>query len=442
MTLSMQSLARPDARPDIQPGTESVRLARSRALLAVLSLAGTSFAMMQALVIPALPQIQAGLGTNADGAAWISTAYLLSASVLTPVIGRLGDTVGKKRMMMVSLIAFAAGTLVCALAANLSELVAGRVIQGAAGGIYPLAFAIIRDRLPRERVPASIGLVSSLLGIGGGLGLVLPGPVMQHLSYRWLFWLSLVVIAATNVLAARYIPADTTAATRAPVPWRSSLLMALGLSAILTAVSESAAWHWEGARTLALLAGLARCRPGVGMYASFIIIPEFVQAPGKLGYGFGATVTAAGLFMFPTAAVQLLLGPASGFLHRRFGPRLELIAGQAACAAGFAFLAAWHNTPWQVCAATATLGVGFCLCLIALPNQVVSAVPQDQTGSATAVNTVVRNVGGALGGQLAAALIVASAHAGLPAESGYVEALVLCAGATVLGAITAVAAPR
>ena len=431
--------------------------------------------MMQALVIPALPKIQAGLGTNADGAAWISTAYLLSASVLTPVIGRLGDTIGKKRMMMASLIAFAAGTLVCALAANLTELVAGRVIQGAAGGIYPLAFAIIRERLPRERVPASIGLVSSLLGIGGGLGLVLPGPVMLHLSYRWLFWLSLIIITATSILAARYIPADKPAtAARSRIPWRSSLLMALGLSAILVAVSE----HWNVTRTLALLAlgaaalvawvrselrsqhplvdmSLMRLRGvwtanagamllGIGMYASFIIIPEFVQAPGHaLGsYGFSASVTAAGLFMFPTAAVQLLLGPASGFLHRRFGPRAELIAGQAACAAGFAFLAVWHNAPWQVYAATTALGIGFCLCLIALPNQVVAAVPPHQTGSATAVNTVVRNVGGALGGQLAAALIVASAHAGLPTASGYVEALAFCAGATVLGAVTAIAAPR
>ena len=474
MTVSTQPLTRPETQPAIrQPIQAAAAPVRPRALLAVLSLAGTSFAMMQALVIPALPKIQAGLGTNADGAAWISTAYLLSASVLTPVIGRLGDTIGKKRMMMASLIAFAAGTLVCARAANLPELVAGRVVQGAAGGIYPLAFAIIRERLPRERVPASIGLVSSLLGIGGGLGLVLPGPVMQHLSYRWLFWLSLIVIAATNVLAARCIPADKPAAgARSRIPSRSSLLMALGLSAILIAVSA----HWDGTRTPALLAlgaaalaawvrselrsqhplvnmSLMRLRGvwtanagamllGIGMYASFIIIPEFVQAPGKLGYGFGASVTAAGLFMFPTAGVQLLLGPASGFLHRRFGPRAELIAGQAACAAGFAFLAVWHSAPWQVYLATATMGIGFCLCLIALPNQVVSAVPQDQTGSATAVNTVVRNVGGALGGQLAAALIVASARGGLPAASGYVEALVFCAGATALGAITAIAAPR
>jgi hypothetical protein len=160
----------------------SPRPGRATALLAVLALAGTVFAMMQALVIPALPRIQASLGTNADGAAWISTAYLLSACILTPVIGRLGEIAGKRRMMLASLITFAAGTLVCAVAGNLGELVAGRVMQGAAGGIYPLAFAIIRDRLPRERVPGGIGLVSSLLAIGGGLGLVLPGPIMTRLS--------------------------------------------------------------------------------------------------------------------------------------------------------------------------------------------------------------------------------------------------------------------
>jgi MFS family permease len=451
---------------------------RANTLLAVLALAGTVFAMMQALVIPALPRIQASLGVNADSAAWISTAYLLSACVLTPVIGRLGEVAGKRRMMLASLATFAAGTVVCAVAGNLIELVAGRVIQGAAGGIYPLAFAIIRDRLPRERVPGGIGLVSSLLGIGGGLGLVLPGPIMTRLSYHWLFWLSLIVIAAALLLAARCIPADGPAQTGARVPWRSCLLMATGLSAALIAVSESATWHWGNIRTLGLLvlgaaallawgrgearsssplvdmslmrlrgvwtANAAAMLIGMGMYASFLIIPELVQAPVRLGYGFGASVTGAGLFMLPTAAVQLLLGPASGLLHRRFSLRAQLIAGQLSCAAGFASLAMWHDAPWQVYAATSVLGVGFWLCLVALPNQVVSAVPAARTGSATAVNTVVRNAGGALGGQLAAAIIVSSASAGTgaPAASGYIGALILCAGATCAGALVACATPR
>jgi hypothetical protein len=254
-------------------------------------------------------------------------------------------------------------------------------------------------------------------------------------------------------VAARCIPADGSAEPGARVPWRSSLLMAAGLSAVLIAVSESATWHWANIRTLALLAlgaaalltwGRAEARSsnplvdmslmrlrgvwpanaaalliGVGTYASFLIIPELVQAPARLGYGFGASVTGA-VFMLPTAAVQLLLGPASGHLHRRVSLREQLIAGQLSCAAGFASLALWHHAPWQVYAATSVLGVGFWLCLVALPNQVVSAVPAARTGSATAVNTVIRNTGGALGGQLAAAIIISSTHAGT-------GALVACA---------------
>ena len=155
-------------------------------------------------------------------------------------------------------------------------------------------------------------------------------------------------------------------------------------------------------------------------------------------------VTGAGLFMLPTAAVQLLLGPASGLLQRQISLRAQLIAGQLGCAAGFASLARWHDAPWQVYAATSVLGVGFWLCLVALPNQVVSAVPAARTGSATAVNTAVRNAGGALGGQLAAAIIVSSTQAGTgaPAASGYIGALILCAAATCAGAFIGCATPR
>ena len=144
-----------------------------RIILAVLSLGGISYALLQSLVVPALPQIQDSLHTTESAVGWVLTAYLLSASVATLIIGRLGDMYGKERLLMIVLLALALGTLISAVASSLSLMIVGRVIQGAGGGIFPLAFSIIRDEFPSRRVPGAIGLVSSLLGIGGGAGVVM-----------------------------------------------------------------------------------------------------------------------------------------------------------------------------------------------------------------------------------------------------------------------------
>ena len=155
--------------------------------LAVLVAAGMSYALMQSLVLPALPDIRRSLHTSETAVSWMLTAYLLSASVATPIIGRLGDMYGKERVLLIILVILALGTLVSALASSMSVMIAGRVVQGAGGGIFPLAFAIIRDEFPRERVAQGIGLMSSLLGVGGGLGVVLAGPVVgRHgCAPRW-----------------------------------------------------------------------------------------------------------------------------------------------------------------------------------------------------------------------------------------------------------------
>ena len=184
---------------EVEAQVESRTASRPGVVLAILALAGSGYAMLQSLVVPALPTLQKELDTSPTGVAWIFTTYLLAASVATPIAGRVGDMFGKKRTLLVVLTGLAGGTLLAALATTLPVLILARTIQGVGGAVFPLAFGIIRDEFPRERVPGSIGLISGLLGIGGGLGIVLAGPILAHLDYHWLFWIPFAVIVVTAV---------------------------------------------------------------------------------------------------------------------------------------------------------------------------------------------------------------------------------------------------
>src|SRR3984885_6832254 len=167
------------------PTAHEARSVHPGLILGVLSLGGLSYALLSSAVIPALPAIQHDLHTTETGVAWLLTGFLLSASVGTAIIGRLGDMYGKERLLFWTLIGLAAGTLLAAVSTSLTVLIAARVVQGVAGGIFPLAFSIVRDEFPRERVPGSIGLISSILGIGAGGGLVVGGLIAEHLSWHW-----------------------------------------------------------------------------------------------------------------------------------------------------------------------------------------------------------------------------------------------------------------
>src|SRR3954471_7175035 len=130
--------------PDVEQARQHPRIT-----LAVLSLGVVAFTLSQTTVAPALPHIQSSLGITESAVTWTLTGYLVSASVMTPIIGRLGDMFGKRRLLLVTLVAFSLGSALCAVAGSIGLLIGGRVIQGAAGGLFPLSFAIVRDELPR-----------------------------------------------------------------------------------------------------------------------------------------------------------------------------------------------------------------------------------------------------------------------------------------------------
>ena len=236
--------------------------------LAVLALAGLAFSLAQTMIVPALGDMKERLGTDEAGIAWTLTGYLLAAAVATPVFGRLGDMFGKRRMLVISLGFFAAGCAVSALGNSLEVVVAGRVLQGVGGGIFPLCFGIIRDEFPRERVPASIGLISAILGIGGGVGLVLGGVLADAFSYHVLFWLGAAMAVIATVAAELVIPESP---VRSPgrVDVRGAVILGVGLVLPLYAIGEANAWGWGSARTLGLIgAGLViLARLGAGRAA-------------------------------------------------------------------------------------------------------------------------------------------------------------------------------
>ncbi|HEX8854225.1 MAG TPA: MFS transporter [Thermoleophilaceae bacterium] len=429
--------------------------------LGVLAISALAYALSQTMVAPALPDIQHTLGTSTTTVTWVLTAYLLSASVATPIIGRLGDIFGKERVLVLTLLVFGFGSLVAALSHSIGILILGRAIQGTGGAVFPLAFGIIRDEFPPGKVASGIGLISATFGIGGGAGLVISGLLVDHLNYEWIFWLGLIFVAIAIVATHRYVP-ESPVKAKAKIDWLGAALMSVGLVALLIGVSEGNSWGWGSDRVLGLFAAsivilaiwvwvetrveeplvdmrimreravfttnLTALFVGFGMFGSFILIPQFVQAPLSTGYGFGASVTTAGLFLLPSALVMLPAGPIAGTLGERYGSKLPLLAGSVLAALAYLFLAVAHDQRWEIYAATTLLGFGIGFAFAAMANLIVEAVPQDQTGVATGMNTIARTIGGALGAQLSATILAADHLAsGYPAESGYTGAFAMSA---------------
>lgn len=447
----------------------------TRLTFAVLATGAGVFAMLQSLIAPALPTVQHALHTSQSTATWVMTAYLLSASVFTPILGRVGDLIGKKRTLVAVLLAVLAGCLLAALAPTIGVLIVARVVQGIGGALFPLSFGIIRDEFEPAEVSPSISNLSAVIAAGGGVGIVAAGPIVSALDYRWLFWLPVGVVAVTTLIALRYVP-ESPARAAGRVNWLGAVLLSAWLVALLLPLSQASHWGWGSGRVIVLFAAavvlfalwlLAEARSrtplidlrvmrlpavwttnavallfGAGMYSLWSFLPGFVQTPGSAGYGFGSSVTASGLLMLPMLVAMFFSGILSGRLEPVLGAKKLLTTGAALGAVALGMLTLWHDQQWQVAVVAGVFGLGIGLAFASMANLIVGSVPPEQTGAATGMNANIRTIGGSIGAALTSVLVTGDLQpSGLPYESGYTHGFGLLALLCLAAALAALLVP-
>jgi EmrB/QacA subfamily drug resistance transporter len=438
--------------------------------LGILAFAGLAFALQQTMIVPALPSLQRDLHTTTAWAAWFLTAFLLVMAVSTPILGKLGDQYGKERFLLISLGLFFIGCVAAVFAWNVWSLIAFRALQGFGGAVFPLAFAIIKDEFPQEKVGGGVGMISAILGVGGGLGLVLSGVLVDQLSWRWLFIVGAIAVGLAAVLVWRFVP-ESPVKTESRLDPLGAVLLTAVLTSLLLALTEGPSWGWGSSRIVGLLVAtvvlafiwirvelrvpeplvdmrmmvqhtvlftnLTAVFAGFAMFGSFVLVPNLMQLHGH--YGFGLSPTATGLYLLPGGMLGLFAGPLAGKLGTRFGSRIPLVAGMLLAALGIGLFALLHVHAWEISIGMVFIGIGVPFAYAAMAKLIVDAVRPTETGVATGMNTVMRTVGGVIGGQVGAALLTSDTigRTHVPAESAFVIAFWISAGIALLGALFA-----
>lgn len=395
-------------------------------LIATLSTIGIVVSLMQTLVVPLIPSLPTLLNTSATNASWVITVTLLASAVCTPISGRLGDMFGKRRILLLDLLAMIAGSVLCAMSSSLIPSVAGRALQGVAIGAIPLGISILRDELPPERVGSAMAVMSSTLGVGGAIGLPLAALIAENADWHVLFWAAAGMGAAGAVLIFRFVP-ESSIRTPAPFDFGGAAGLATALLALLIAITQGAQWGWTSTSILTLFAvsilvflgwgyyelrrrhplvdlrvsarprvlftNIASIAVGFALYGMSLTFPQLLMAPEESGYGLGLSMVAAGLALAPGGFVMMLLSPVSARISARFSPKLTLGAGSAVIGIGYLCASALMDNVWQIMIASILVTGGVGLAYAAMPALIMGAVPITETAAANGLNALMRSVG-------------------------------------------------
>lgn len=449
-----------------------VRAHRGGVVICVLALSGTVVALGQTLVIPLLPDLPRVLETSSSNVSWLVTITLLVSAVTTPIISRLADMFGKRRMMLLCLTVLIAGSMVGALANSLPGVMLARGVQGFGPALIPIGISIMRDELEPHQIGSGVALMSVTVGLGAAVGLPLSGLIYGAMDWHAVFWVSGGMAAVMLVAVVRVVP-ESKVRTGGRFDYPGALLLSASLTLLLLAISMGGQWRWTSPATVGCFAGavviwlvwvpwelrsdnalvdlrtsvrrpvlltnMASVLCGYAMFANMLSTTQQLQLPRESGAGLGLSAAQAGLGMLPGGLAMLFLAPVASAISHRGGPRMTLVVGTLIMATGYVARIVLHHEVWQVILGSSIISVGTALTFAAMPVLIMASVPITESAAANGINTLLRTIGTAISSAALAALmagqtVVVGVHV-FPSLRAFQGGFLLAAAAALMAAL-------
>ncbi|SFF90220.1 Major Facilitator Superfamily protein [Novosphingobium sp. CF614] len=404
-------------------------------LLLALCLAESTVTFETSMIFAALPKLIRTFGDPFMAGQLVAIHPLVAAST-APVVGRLGDLWGRKPMILILLALALIGSVISAVSENFVMVLIGRAMQGLSVTVLSLGIGVLRENLDMQRLPMSIGFLTTAQGVGAASGLIFGGMIVDHFNWHWLFVASSLLIALAVLLSWLWLPNRKIVRGPIRIDWIEALLPMPAIACVMIAIGMTknhgllspqvlltagagvfffALWGRRALRArnpfidLRLftirnfaVSNAATVLLAAGTMQIVYILSAYIQSPLWTGVGLGMSATAAGLAKLPSHMVTVTAGPLVSWQANRFGHRAAVMTSCLVAVTGWLYAILLPGHLLEIILLLTVTSYGTTMVVTAVTNAIVDTVPEDRTSEAIGTMLVVRGFGLAVGAQLIA----------------------------------------
>ena len=434
-------------------GGVSVRHEKAGMTIGIMAFMGLLVTYVETMITPALPILVNFFSTNYDQLSWVITAYVISGTISAAIFGRLADIYGKKKIFLVLATGYTIAVSFGGFAQTLPELIAIRAVQGLGMGMFPVAFALLNDQLPKRELALAQGIVSATFAGGAAIGLVIGAWITQNYGWQWSYH-SAIPVSIGLVVVSYIVLHDESLRKEQSIDLPSIVLLGAGLVALILSLSEGQTWGWFSFQTVltfslsavflasfvfsekrssepfinmellkvrnVFLANFTGLFGMAALYFLFYSIPPLLQDPQPAG--FGESILQSGIVLLPASLLSMAFAPVGAKVTTEKGPKVTIIIGSAILF--LAYLGLYFNRANELSIAedAAILGLGMSFIFVGVINILLLSTPPEKSGEATGMNVVFRNIGTslapALGGVFETAYVMKAMVGFVPVQYG------------------------